>query len=213
MSLGTAKKRRKQYSDYDMVKTMRFNLEIPWEKYALIAELIWRFDAQRLTLGKTALQKMIFLLQRALGFDCDYEYTLYNYGPFCTDVARDLDIVEGFGGAVIAHDLSGGGYELRPGPATDDLRKRGAEFLSEVSDALDRLVGDYGRATVKDLELRSTIVYITQPGRSNEEVVRLVHQVKPHFSEAHIEAARRELDEKGYLGDAIEVPRTLTATN
>lgn len=196
-----------------MVNAMSFNPEIPWERYALIAELIHRFDAQRVTLGKTALQKMIFLLQRALGFDCDYEYTLYTYGPFCADVARDLDIVEGFGGAVIAHDLSGGGYELRPGPATDDLRKRGAEFLSQVSDALDRLVGDYGRSTVKELELRSTIVYMAQPGRSNEEVVRLVHQVKPHFSEAQIEAARLELDEKGYLGDTIDLPRALTATN
>ncbi len=196
-----------------MVKAMGFNPEIPWERYALIAELIHRFDAQRVTLGKTALQKMIFLLQRALGFDCDYEYTLYTYGPFCADVARDLDIVEGFGGAVIAHDWSGGGYELRPGPAADDLRKRGAEFLLQVSDALDRLVGDYGRATVKELELRSTIVYMAKPGRSNEEVVRLVYQVKPHFSEAQIEAARRELDEKGYLGHTVEVPRTLTATN
>ena len=78
---------------------------------------------------------------------------------------------------------------------------------------MDRLVGDYGRATVKELELRSTIVYTAQPGRSNEEVVRLVHHVKPHFSEAQIEAARRDLDEKGYLGNTIEIPRTLTATN
>jgi uncharacterized protein YwgA len=196
-----------------MVKTMSFNLEIPWERYALIAELIHRFDAQRLTPGKTALQKMIFLLQRVFGFDCDYAYTLYTYGPFCADVARDLDIVEGFGGVVIAHDWSDGGYELRPGPATDDLRKRGAEFLSQVSDSLDRLVSDYGRATVKELELRSTIVYMAKPGRSNEEVVRLVYQVKPHFSEAQIEAARSELDEKGYLDFAMAVSRTLTANN
>lgn len=196
-----------------MVKTMRLNLEIPWERYALIAELIHRFDAQRMTLGKTALQKMIFLLQRAFEFDCDYEYTLYTYGPFCADVARDLDIVEGFGGAIIGHDRSFGGYELRPGPATDELRNRGAEFLSQVSDSLDRLVSDYGCAIVKELELRSTIVYMAKPGRSDEEVVRLVHQVKPHFSEAQIEAARRELDEKGYLDFAIKVSRTLTANN
>ena len=63
------------------------------------------------------------------------------------------------------------------------------------------------------LELRWTIVYVAQPGRSNEEVVRLVYQVKPHFSEAQIEAARRELEEKGYLGHTVEVPRTLTAAN
>lgn len=52
-----------------------------------------------------------------------------------------------------------------------------------------------------------------EPRRNNEEVARLVQQVKPHFSEGQIETARRELDEKGYLKRAIEVSRTLTASN
>lgn len=196
-----------------MVKTMPFDTEIPWERYALIADLVRRFDTERITLGKTALQKMVFLLQRVFGFDSDYAYTLYTYGPFCADLARDLDIVEGFGGTVIAHDLSYGGYDLRVGPATDELRRRGAPFLAQVSTALDRLVADYGRSTVKELELRSTIIYVAHPGRDNQELVRLVHQVKPHFSEVQIEAARRELDEKGYLRSATDVARCLTANN
>lgn len=195
-----------------MVNTMHIEFEIPWEKYALIADLIRRFDDQRVILGKTALQKIIFLLQRVFGFDCDYSYTLYTYGPFCADVARDLDIVEGFSGAVIVHDLSYGGYELRVGPATDDLRKRGADFLEQVKGALDQLVNEYGRATVKELELRSTIIYLARPGRRNEELVSLVHQVKPHFSEAQIEAARRELEEKGYLQAATSVARQTIAS-
>jgi uncharacterized protein YwgA len=188
---------------------MSFNIEFPWERYALIADLVRRFDTERITLGKTALQKIVFLLQRVFGFDSDYAYTLYTYGPFCADLARDLDIVEGFGGTVIAHDLSYGGYELRVGPATDELRRRGAEFLTKVSNSLDQLVADYGRATVKELELRSTIIYMAKAGRDNEELVRLVHQVKPHFSEVQIEAARRELDEKGYLKFATDVARRI----
>jgi uncharacterized protein YwgA len=192
---------------------MSFDTEIPWEKYALIADLVRRFDTERITLGKTALQKMIFLLQRVFGFDSDYAFTLYTYGPFCADLARDLDIVEGFGGTVIADDSSYGGYRLRAGPATDELRRRGSGFLALASNALDRLIADYGRATVKELELRSTIIYISRPGRGDEELVRLVHQVKPHFSQSQIEAARRELDEKGYLRSATDVARPLTANN
>jgi len=191
---------------------MRLNLEIPWEKYALIAELIQRFDAQGITLRKTALQKMVFLLQRVFGFDFDYSYTLYTYGTFCADVARDLDIVAGFGGADIAYDPSYGGYELRPGPAIDELRKRGAECLRSVSGALDQVVADYGRATAKELELRSTIVYLAKPGQSNEALVTLVHQVKPHFSDAQIEAARRELEQKLYLAKAMSVTGTQSAS-
>lgn len=195
-----------------MVKTMSFDNEIPWEKYALIADLVRRFEMEHMTLGKTALQKIIFLLQRVFGFDSDYAYTLYTYGPFCADLARDLDIVEGFGGAVIAHDLSYGGYELRVGPATEELRRRGSEFLARAGDALDRLVADFGHATVKELELRSTIIYIAKPDTRNEELVKLVHEVKPHFSEVQIEAARRELEEKGYLKSATDAAHLL-ATN
>jgi uncharacterized protein YwgA len=192
---------------------MRFNLEIPWEKYALIAELVRRFDTQGLTLGKTALQKMIFLLERVFGFDFDYAYTLYTYGPFCADVARDLEIVQGFGGVDITYNWGYGGYELRPGPAIEDLRQRGSEFLPEISGALDRLVADYGRATAKELELRSTIIYLASSARTSDELVRMVHQAKPHFSEAQIEAARRELEEKGYLASAVVVGGGSTANN
>jgi uncharacterized protein YwgA len=192
---------------------MRVNVDIPWERYALVAELVRRFDAERITLGKTAIQKMIFLLQRVFGFDCDYDYTLYAYGLYCADVARDLDIVEGFGGAEIDYNPGCGGYDIRPGPANDDLRRRGAEFLGQIAGALDRLVADYGRATAKDLELRSTIVCMAKPERSNEELVRLVHEVKPHLSKAQIEAARWELDEKGYLAKATASGQTLAATN
>lgn len=191
---------------------MRFSSEIPWERYALVAELARRFEANRITLGKTVLQKIVFLLQRVFGIDCDYAYTLYTYGPYCADVARDLDIVEGFGGVLVKDNLYGG-YEIQPGSANDELRRRGAEFLGQIQDSLDQLIADYGRASAKDLELRSTIIYMANPGRSNKELIRLVHDVKPHFSTAQIEAAYRELDEKGYLHKALASAQGLTATN
>ena len=181
---------------------MIIKFEIPWERYALIAEIIRRYDAQRITIGKTALQKMIFLLQRVFGVDCDYTYTLYTYGPYCAEVAGDLDIVEGFRGAEVTHDASFGGYEIRPGPAASDLIQRGSDFVTHVSGALDKLIGDYGRATAKELELRSTIVYLSRPEVGEQELVDRVHNVKPHFSKTQIEAARRELEEKGYLAQA-----------
>ncbi len=190
---------------------MLLNPEIPWERYALIAELAKRFDAQGRALGKTALQKIIFLLQRVFGVDCDYTYTLYTYGPYCADLARDLDIVSGLGGAQITYNCSYGGFEIRPGPATDELRGRGVGFLAEIAGHLDRLIADYGLSNAKDLELRSTIVYLAKPGRTSDELVRLVRQVKPYFSEIQIEAARRELEEKRYLAVPSATLRLLTA--
>ena len=192
---------------------MRLNPEIPWERYALIAELAKRFEAHGRALGKTALQKMIFLFQRLFGVDCDYTYTLYTYGPYCADLARDLEIVAGLGGAQITYNWGYGRFEIRPGPAGDELRRRGAGFLAQIAGALDRLIADYGLSTAKELELRSTIVYLGRPTRTIEELVRLVHQVKPYFSENQIEAACRELAEKRYLAPAVAAARSLTAAN
>src|SRR5690242_13151493 len=114
-----------------MVKPMTLNAEISWERYALIAEIVERFHRANYRLGKTALQKMVFLLQRSFGVDCDYSYILYTYGPYSSDVARDLDVVAGFGGAKIDYDFSFAGYEIHPGQASDELRHRASSFLDE----------------------------------------------------------------------------------
>ncbi len=165
-------------------------------------------------LGKTALQKIIFLLERVFGFDCDYVYTLYTDGPYCADVSRDLDIVEGFDGAEIQYDFAYGGCHILPSRATDDLRGRAADFLGKIRGSLDRLISDYGRVEYQGLqELRSTIIYLAKPNRDKAELVLLVHSVKPHFSESQIEAAVDELDEKDYFRGAITTCKTLTAAN
>jgi hypothetical protein len=180
---------------------MGFDLEMSWERYALISEIIERFNAANCRLGKTALQKMIFLLQRSLAVDCDYSYTLYTYGPYSSDVARDLDVVAGLGGAKVDYDFSFAGYEIHPGPANAELRGRAASFLADISPKLDQLISDFGSYTAKDLELRSTIVYLSRPGQQLHELVKRVHEVKPHFSPAQIEFAVLELERKRYIGE------------
>jgi uncharacterized protein YwgA len=180
---------------------MRMNSDITWERYALIAELIERFSEGKYRLGKTALQKMIYLLQRSFGVDCDYSYTLYTYGPYSSDVARDLDVVAGFGGAVLNYDYSFAGFEIQPGPATGELRGRAKEFLEEIRQKLDNLVADFGRFNAKELELRSTVVYLSAPGQPRTDLINHVHEVKPHFSNSQIESAISELEKKGYLSE------------
>jgi hypothetical protein len=178
---------------------MGFDSEVPWGRYALITEISERFSAANFRLGKTALQKMIFLLQRSLGVDCDYSYILYTYGPYSADVSRDLDIVAGLGGALVSYDFSFAGYEIHPGPSSADLRGRASAFLESISPQLDRLVADFGGCTAKELELRSTVVYLSRPGQNRQDLVTQVHEVKPHFNHTQIESAIAELEMKGYV--------------
>ena len=181
-----------------MIIPMRFDSDVSWDRYGLIAEIIERFRAANYGLGKTALQKMIFLLQRSFGVDCDYSYTLYTYGPYSSDVARDLSVVAGLGGAQVNYNHTFAGFEIYPGPAGADIRGRAAEFLNSIGPKLDRLVADFGAYTAKDLELRSTVVYFAKQNKTRTDLIKQVHEVKPHFSPAQIDDAIAELEMKGY---------------
>ncbi|MCE5306798.1 MAG: hypothetical protein LLG20_04080 [Acidobacteriales bacterium] len=178
---------------------MKLHFELPWERYALIAEIVKRFQAANFRLGKTALQKMVFLLQRAFGVEIDYQYTLYTYGPYCADVARDLDTVAVFGGAQVLCDLSFGGYVITPGPTNEEIRERSRPFLDGIGSQLDRLVSTFGSFNAKELELRSTIIFLSKPGLLRQDLIRQVFEVKPHFAEATIAQAVGELEALGYV--------------
>lgn len=175
--------------------------EVPVDRYALIAEIVRRFNSTQDRLGKTALQKVIFLLQRVFGVEVDYSYTLYTYGPFCSDVARDLDVVNAIDGVKILPVGNGGGFEIVPGPLNAEVCGMSASFLRDTSTALDKVVEDFGGLTAKELELRSTLVYLSKPGLSTGDLVQQVHDIKPHFSPEAIKTALLQLKERGYISD------------
>jgi hypothetical protein len=100
------------------------------------------------------------------------------------------------------YDFSFAGYEIRPGSASSELRSRGEAFLADIGPKLDQLVAGFGGFTAKDLELRSTIVYLSDPGQPRADLINRVHEVTPHFSSAQIDGAITELEKKGYVGPA-----------
>lgn len=184
-------------------------MNIPWGRYALISELARRYEANGVVLRKTALQKMVFMLQRVFGLDCDYSYTLYTYGPYSSDLSQDLDVVEGLDGVQVSYVPAFGGYEIRAAARAGDLISRAEPFIDKVSPALNQLVNDYGRATAKELELRSTILYFSSGEKTPEQVGLAVHRVKPHFNMEQIRAAQTELAERNYVSRGIS--RTYSA--
>jgi hypothetical protein len=175
--------------------------DIPWKRYALIAELAKRLDGVSPQFGKTSLVKLVFLLQEAYGVDMGYDFELYSYGPFAAQLLSDLDLVDHWGGvAVESVNASLGGYRIRPTDRTDAIRHRASDFLDDpkTSGALDELVSTYGRMTARDLELRATTLYVERDLRrknsaSRQAVCKLVGSIKPKFSQAEIERAVDEL--------------------
>lgn len=175
---------------------MKINIDIPWNRYGLISELTSRLQDRCPQFGKTILQKMVYLLQEVYGVKCGYQFDLYTYGPFTSQLLQDLDIVETLNGVRISSVTSAvGGYHIEPGERNEELREKAEEFLrsSDVSEAIDCLIRDFSSFNAKQLELLSTIVYVDRDmkdkGLSREKLIRMVGDIKPKFSGSEIEDA------------------------
>ena len=181
---------------------------IPWERYALIAELAHRLEGGPSHFGKTKLQKLVFLLQELHGVESGYRFSLYTYGPFGSQIRQDLDIVDSLEGVKVEMVGTGlGGYHIAPGNLNAELRERGNDFITDpdVSKSLDGLVREFGEYNARELELRSTIIFVyrragipkSEAGR--HKLIRLVKAIKPRFSEHEIEQAVGELQEGEHI--------------
>ncbi|GBD96918.1 MAG TPA: hypothetical protein ENG83_13270 [Nitrospirae bacterium] len=182
---------------------MRVNIDIPWNRYGLIAELTNRLKYQCPQFGKTILQKMVYLLQEVYGVKCGYQFDLYTYGPFTSQLLQDLDLVETFNAVRISSVMSAvGGYHIEPGERNEELKEKAGEFLRDpvVSKAIDNLIEHFSSSNAKKLELLSTIVYVSRDmrdeGLSRENLIQMVSDVKPKFARPEIEEAVSTLEEK-----------------
>jgi len=187
---------------------MGVSLGIPWNRCALIVELAKRLENVRPQFGKTALQKLMFLLQEIYHVHCGCHFFLYSYGPFSTTLVGDMDAVEHFGCVEVQRASSmAGGYVIKPGKKADSLHDKAAAFLKaeQTRAGLTSLVRTYGHRETKDLELPATTAYVARNLRrksesvKKEDVCRIVGLVKPRFSAYEARGALDELESNGHI--------------
>ncbi len=179
---------------------------IPWNQYALIAELSKRFSQFSVQFGKTSLQKILYILQEGYEVQCGYNFTLYTYGPYCTDIMIDLDQVDFLDGVSVRSANKGiGGYEISVGPQNEDIRHKGWQFLEENSKAIEQVAKNFGNMTAKELELRATLLYAAkeayneQGSCSWQYLVKTITSIKPKYSPDEVIKAIEEMKEIGLI--------------
>ena len=179
---------------------MKTTFEIPYQRYALIGEVAQRANSP----GRTALQKYLYLLQSVAGAEPLYDFSIYTYGPFSSQVMADLDVAEAIGVVQIAR--TNYGYAINPGPEANRIRALAEDFLEPLKGNLDKLFKDFGGFSAKELELRSTIIYVFQELKKTNhpltELADTVHEIKPGFTIAHINDAINDLSKLGYVDTA-----------
>jgi len=177
-------------------------INIPWGRYALITELTCRLNDKCSQFGKVAFQKMMYLLQEVYGVNCGYRFDFHIYGPFSTDLIYDINVVESLGGMkfvpVVSEAIS---CRIVPGENSELLKSKAKDFLLDemIDSSLNRLIDTFGNYRARDLELRSTVVYVAKElKRSNDsisetDIARTVKEIKFKFADTEIQQAIKEM--------------------
>jgi hypothetical protein len=174
------------------------------QRVAVIADLLGKVPAG---FGRTALMKCLFFLQILRGVPLRYHFRLYTYGPFDPNVLSDLSIAERLG--AVRSELEGfeGGYRYELGPGADAQRliERASDFLGSYEAHIEWVARTFGGRTARELENASTIVFVDRAAEQRgtllplDELVRRVHDVKPHLPPDLIESEARALTEQGLI--------------
>jgi hypothetical protein len=149
----------------------------------------------------------MYFLQTLRGVCLGYNFSMYSYGPFDSDVLADLSsaemlkIVE-----VTPIEFSGGyGYRITPGTRSESAKRNANQFLSDLKPDVDWLFSVFGNLNSAELELTSTIVYVDRESaeekraQSIDEITKRVSEIKPHFNREHIRRFVESLMNSGVL--------------
>jgi len=162
-------------------------------------------EEHQFSFGKTALQKLVYLMQEVHGIDCGYEFTLYTYGPFSAQLLSDLDSTAAFEGVRVVYNDFIRGYQISPGPKNETVRAYAARFAAEHNDTIEEVVREFGGLSAKQLELRATIVYVTREAKemgisvTTDDTAQMVYKLKPHFPIDDIKNAIQQLRSREYV--------------
>ncbi|MCL1873614.1 MAG: hypothetical protein FWF85_05810 [Clostridiales bacterium] len=152
-------------------------------------------------IGKTALMKCVFLLQRVYKINLGYNFELYTYGPYSAEVMEDIDyaVQVGYIG-MERYMLSGGslGYRFSV-PETISKSLVGTDYGNKI----EQLAQHFPEYTAKEWEMAATIVFIYTLYIMNNwdlsDFLETIQNIKPHFSLNEIEEERAHLETIGFL--------------
>ena len=158
-------------------------------------------------LGRTALMKLLYFLEEIEGVNLNYDFRMFTYGPFDSDVLHDIGTA---GSSKVVHETivtypRGYGYEIRPAAGAAELSEELADKHPDIAAKVDRLVECYGTMLASELELRSTILYVDRDIRRRAQssdidtLVNLTRKIKPHFTAETVGERVREMSKNQQL--------------
>lgn len=162
--------------------------------FAVLHQLVSRSG----DVGKIKLQKLAYFLQESYGIPLGCTFRMHHYGPYSRQLDNDLLKLRLMGFIDMQADVSGYGFHVtKLCDAEPGWASALAPYQRRIEDALAKL----GDLPAYLLEVYATVHYVSQlvEGASPEEVVTIVHGLKPKFLPESIVEAREQLQQLGLL--------------
>ncbi len=164
------------------------------ERLTTILELLRRSKTK---VGKTFIQKAVYVLQNWLGWNSDYKFKLHYYGPYSSDLSDDLNVLNELG--FIEMVFNGHSYDISITAEGERFTGEHLENCMSNQTQIERAISLVGKDDVRNMELIGTVLYFAKLTGDEKEITALVNTVKPHFNDETIQESIRYLREEGVL--------------
>jgi hypothetical protein len=162
------------------------------QRLRLLASVVQMLDEAGSWTGRMHIQKLLYFAQELLGLESDYEFVLYQRGPYSFDLDADIRSLRSIGAVDITPmPPYGPSYGAT---ALGDVLGKASPVGEQATAKLRALAGELGPKQARDLELLATTLYVLRERRrSDKAVVRRVVSLKPQFSEDDAQDAIRQV--------------------
>ncbi|MBC8468875.1 MAG: hypothetical protein H8D56_05335 [Planctomycetes bacterium] len=135
-------------------------------------------------ISKTFIQKLFYLLSRK--DVVDFDYSLYHYGPYSSQVSSELNFAEEIDFIVIDW-IPEKGYFISPGPMySSKLLLQNTEKTER--DAINEVAQKYGAYNAIELSIITTALFLKENFGVNDKsnLVEVVSSLKPQYNKERI---------------------------
>lgn len=161
-------------------------------------EVLSGIAQRRPDIGKTAMMKCTYFLQEIERVPLNYNFEIYTYGPYSSEVMEEIDFARQNGLLDIKWAVYPNGMH---GYAISALDKGTTPYDKQI----DSVVSVFGSKTAKELELLSTILFVQRAYGKNKweknksSICASVKEIKPRFSIEEIGAGYEFMRGHNYI--------------
>jgi uncharacterized protein YwgA len=163
-------------------------------RYALVARMVKALQSAGSWCGRTHIQKSLFFVQSLFLVEQEFEYVMYQHGPYSFQLDEDIVQLRRLNGLdlQVAPAPYGPHYTLTSGG--ENLLERFRLETSGYHDPIEFVAREFGKRSVRQLELLATSAFVEGSNQlSDLDLVRDIAALKPHFSEPEILNAIQEI--------------------